>query len=266
VVLRGETIAVDWIRTEPHRRDEPIRRKEARAFLIGYGHDRYLHHCGRMEDEDEDGGLAWDVAWLSKDGAIAEMGVLKEKSAEGVTSSVEARYALFLPPGRLAALGAKVGDPVTLPRDVSVNPPDDLPEIRVGGVAVRVEVSEKYAERTRGLMYRRRISDANGMLFVYGSPRGLHFWMKNCHFPLDIAFFDADGQLLNVVPTPVYPDPKDPPSDRSSSEGDAKYVLEVNLGWFQKKGLPIDDQGRPTKPVRLELPEPVQSLARDADP
>ena len=93
------------------------------------------------------------------------------------------------------------------------------------------------------------------MLFAYadGGPR--HFWMKNTLIPLDIAFFASDGTLLNVNDTPMWPDPRNQPADYATSDsaGPARYVLEMNRGWFKKKGL-VDAEGKVNPGVKAEFP------------
>jgi hypothetical protein len=96
------------------------------------------------------------------------------------------------------------------------------------------------------------------MLFAYDHVGMRRFWMGNTLIPLDIAFFAADGTLLNVNATPMYPDPRHPPADYATSDsaGPARFVLEMNLGWFKKKGL-VDAEGKPTPGIRAEFPPQV---------
>ena len=63
------------------------------------------------------------------------------------------------------------------------------------------------------------------------------------------------GTLLNVNETPMYPDPRNPGAlyATSDSKGAARYVLEMNLGWFKRKGL-VDGAGRITPGTKAEIP------------
>jgi hypothetical protein len=261
VTLAGKRLAVEWVRTDPQRIERLAERAALRdmGVLIGYGHDRILyHHTGS-------GGPDADIAWLSKDGRIVELAHLKGGSSEGVTSTMLARYALATPVGWLAARGAKVGDTVEFSAEIAAFPAEPLPEIKVGGVAVRVEVSEHSAERQRGLMYRKRLAGGDGMLFMYAGCDPHGFWMGHCYFGLDIAYFDADRKLLNVVPMDPYPDPDSDPGDRAYSKAPAQFVLEVNKGWFAANGL-VDKEGNAKDGVVLELPEAVVKMLEQADP
>jgi uncharacterized membrane protein (UPF0127 family) len=79
--------------------------------------------------------------------------------------------------------------------------------------------------------------------------------MANTLIPLDIAFFAEDGTLLNVNETPMYADPRNPGAlyATSDSKGAARYVLEMNLGWFRKKGI-TDGSGKAAPGTKAELP------------
>ncbi len=69
------------------------------------------------------------------------------------------------------------------------------------------------------------------MLFVFESPQVQCFWMKNTLLPLSIAFIGDDGAIVNIT------DMK-PLDERSHcSQKPVRYVLEMNQGWFAKKGI-----------------------------
>ena len=69
------------------------------------------------------------------------------------------------------------------------------------------------------------------MLFVFAEPEWQSFWMKNTYVPLDIAFCDAQGRVLNVAQMA--------PHDLNGTESaaPAKYVIELPLGAAAKAGL-----------------------------
>lgn len=96
-----------------------------------------------------------------------------------------------------------------------------------------VELADDPLEMERGLMFRRELCDACGMLFVYSEPRPVTFWMKNTYLSLDMIFMDGAGRILSLYREteplrefPLYP-----------SRGEAKYVLEVNAGFVRREGL-----------------------------
>ena len=69
------------------------------------------------------------------------------------------------------------------------------------------------------------------MLFVFPWADQQSFWMRDTHIPLDVAFADPRGKILNI-------ETGQPLSERRMlSQGSAMYVLEVPKGWFAFRGL-----------------------------
>ena len=104
-------------------------------------------------------------------------------------------------------------------------------QIRVGGVPITVELAESPETKQRGLMGRDSLPDDYGMLFVYDSERTLSFWMRNTKIPLDIAFIDANGVIVDIERL----EPRSEESVLSSSP--AMYALEISEGWFSENGI-----------------------------
>ncbi len=94
-----------------------------------------------------------------------------------------------------------------------------------------VELADTHLKREMGLMNRKHLSKNNGMLFKFPYNTRLSFWMKDTYIPLDIAFLDEAGKILQInemIPLstrPVY------------SSGPCKYALEVNRGWFEQNNI-----------------------------
>ena len=66
-----------------------------------------------------------------------------------------------------------------------------------------VAVASTDAEQSRGLSGVTGLDGIDGMLFVFSTPTDVRFWMKNTLIPLDIAFFDSDGALIDAMTMPV---------------------------------------------------------------
>ncbi len=124
-----------------------------------------------------------------------------------------------------------------------------LPKITlgIGGVhRVVAEVASIPSDRAQGLMFRKKMPDNEGMLFVYPQPHVTGMWMKNTLIPLSVAFIDEKGVIINVE------EMKPQTLDAHMAKGAAKYSLEMNTGWFKKRRL-----GPGTKIKGLEkAPEP----------
>ena len=109
-----------------------------------------------------------------------------------------------------------------------------------GGVEVRVEVADDTEEMTRGLMGRTALAEDAGMLFVYPNERELSFWMRGTLIPLSIAFIDAEGRIVDIQDMKALDD--EPPHYTSAEP--ARYALEVNKGFFDKRGVEVGDRAR----------------------
>lgn len=115
------------------------------------------------------------------------------------------------------------------------NPPG-MPQIKVGSIPLRVEIVQTDEERMRGLMFREKLPEDQGMLFVFEAARIQTFWMRNTFIPLDIAFIDADGRIVDIQ--------RMAPLDETQSyhsPAPVPYVLEVNAGWFEKHALKVGE-------------------------
>lgn len=120
---------------------------------------------------------------------------------------------------------------------------DPLPTITftLGHTEVEVEVAITDQETRQGLMYRESMPENHGMLFIYGQPRYLSFWMKNTLIPLSIAFIRDDGVISNIEKMEPSRGPFDP-VERYISRYKCQYALEMNQGWFEQHGIQAGDQ------------------------
>jgi uncharacterized membrane protein (UPF0127 family) len=118
--------------------------------------------------------------------------------------------------------------------------------LKVKGHTLRVEVARSDEEKTRGLMFRKQLGADRGMLFVYETEGRWAMWMKNTYVALSVAFIDRDGRIINIE------DMAPLTEDSHQAIGPAKYALEVNRGWFRKRGIKPGDrlQGIDQIPVR----------------
>ena len=74
----------------------------------------------------------------------------------------------------------------------------EVQKVVVDGTELMVAVADDPGERAQGLMGVDDLGSLAGMLFVYESDTQGGFWMKDTIIPLDIAFFAADGSLVNL--------------------------------------------------------------------
>ncbi len=111
--------------------------------------------------------------------------------------------------------------------------------VEVNGIPLTVEIVDKPAERSLGLMYRKSLPENMGMLFIYRRPGIMNFWMKNTYIPLSIAYIDTKGYIIAIFKM-------EPLNEKKSyrSPAPAVWALEVNQGWFEKNGVNVGDSVR----------------------
>ncbi|MEO0391153.1 MAG: DUF192 domain-containing protein [Pseudomonadota bacterium] len=108
-----------------------------------------------------------------------------------------------------------------------------------GQARFTVEVADTPELQSRGLMFRERMAQSAGMLFVYPRPRQLTFWMRNTLFELDILFIDPDGVVQHIHH-------RAQPLDETLIEGGRglQAALEINGGLARRMGIDIGTQVR----------------------
>ena len=112
-------------------------------------------------------------------------------------------------------------------------PQTDLPRVKLqsGMYLLDVQVAQTPEQRAIGLMNRQSMPEHEGMLFVFERSDTQCFWMKNTLIPLSAAFVDADGTIANIE------EMKAQTTDSHCSKRAVPFVLEMNQGWFAKRGL-----------------------------
>jgi uncharacterized membrane protein (UPF0127 family) len=122
--------------------------------------------------------------------------------------------------------------PALLPA-VAQEPQLNLPRVKLaaGMHQINAQVAQSPDQRTIGLMHRREMPQHEGMLFVFEQPSVQCFWMKNTLLPLTAAFVADDGTVVNLA------DMQPQTTDSHCSARPVRYVLEMNRGWFAKKGF-----------------------------
>jgi uncharacterized membrane protein (UPF0127 family) len=111
--------------------------------------------------------------------------------------------------------------------------PQTLPTIRLnaGIHNIQAMVAQTPDQRATGLMFRSTMGSNEGMLFVFEAPAKQCFWMKNTLLPLSAAFVSDNGTIVNIE------DMKPHALDSHCSAQPVRYVLEMNQGWFAKRGI-----------------------------
>lgn len=104
-------------------------------------------------------------------------------------------------------------------------------KLSAGMNIIDAQLAQTTDQRQVGLMLRKDMPQHEGMLFVFEQPSQQCFWMKNTLLPLTAAFVADDGTIVNLA------DMKPQTTDSHCSAQPVRYVLEMNQGWFAKKGI-----------------------------
>lgn len=117
--------------------------------------------------------------------------------------------------------------------------------LTLGQNKIAAEVADDDGEREAGLMFREKLGDGEGMLFVMPATSPASFWMKNTSLPLSIAYIDPSGAILEIhdlVPHELKP--------VRSRFPNVAYALEMRRGWFSDHNVfPGDHIGGLPRPA-----------------
>jgi uncharacterized membrane protein (UPF0127 family) len=104
-------------------------------------------------------------------------------------------------------------------------------KLSAGMHLIDAQVAQTPEQRQVGLMMRKDMPQQEGMIFIFEQATRQCFWMKNTLLPLTAAFVAEDGRIVNLA------DMKPQSEEAHCSEEPVRFVLEMNQGWFAKKGI-----------------------------
>jgi uncharacterized membrane protein (UPF0127 family) len=141
----------------------------------------------------------------------------------------------------------RAANPSTIPAPASNSKLAEPPFVKEGEVtffkadeivkSIDIEIANTENEIKQGLMFRQKMDEDKGMLFVFPDMQPRGFWMKNTFIPLDIIYVDADKTIVSIQKNTTPLSEQDLPSD-----GEAQYVIEVNAGFSDRYGLKPGDR------------------------
>ena len=100
-----------------------------------------------------------------------------------------------------------------------------------------VEVAKTIEERKIGLMYRKKLLNNEGMLFIFPREKIIKLWMKNTYIPLDVIFISENKIIVDIKKN----------MEKLSetivkSKVKSRYALEFNAGLINKLDIEIGDK------------------------
>ncbi len=102
--------------------------------------------------------------------------------------------------------------------------------------AIEVELAQDDSKRQLGLMYRDKLGENQGMLFIFEGDDSRAFWMKNTVLPLDMIFVNSKDEIVTIHKNTT------PYSEQSyASSKPARFVIEVNAGYTDRHKVSVGD-------------------------
>ena len=104
-------------------------------------------------------------------------------------------------------------------------------------ITFNVEVAKTIEKRRTGLMYRKKLLDNEGMLFIFPREKIIQLWMKNTYIPLDVIFISENKVIVDIKKN----------MEKLSetivkSKVKSRYALEFNAGLINKLDIEIGDK------------------------
>jgi len=116
--------------------------------------------------------------------------------------------------------------------------------IRVDDVTLNVQIADTEPRIMRGIMFQERLPYDQGMIFLFDEPDIYPFWTMNMKFPLDMIWFDENGNVAHIetdVP-PCMPISNSTICPNIIPENNSIYTLEVTSGFVEKFGITNDSK------------------------
>ena len=102
-----------------------------------------------------------------------------------------------------------------------------------------VQIAETAEARTQGLMGVERLDPSEGMVFLFETPSNGGFWMKNTLIALDIAFWNKEMKIVDILQMePCKEDPCQIYTPKASYIG----ALEVAKDQLGRSGVTIGNE------------------------
>ena len=104
-------------------------------------------------------------------------------------------------------------------------------------ITFNVEVAKTKEEREIGLMYRKKLLNNEGMLFIFPREKIIQLWMKNTYVPLDVIFISKKKVIVDIKRNM-----KRLSETIVRSKVKSRYALEFNAGLINKLDIKIGDK------------------------
>ena len=104
-------------------------------------------------------------------------------------------------------------------------------------ITFNVEIAKTIEERRIGLMYKKKLLNNEGMLFIFPREKIIQLWMKNTYIPLDVIFISDNKVIVDIKKNM-----KELSETIVKSKVKSRYALEFNAGLINKLDIEIGDK------------------------
>ena len=105
------------------------------------------------------------------------------------------------------------------------------------GFVIAAEIADTPEKAEKGLMFREKLPENEGMIFIFEENAKRIFWMKNTFVNLDIIFINADRTVHSVADNVPRSYSYTPDHQVAYVQGYGKYVLELAAGSARKHNI-----------------------------
>ena len=123
--------------------------------------------------------------------------------------------------------------------------------ISINGFNISMAIASTDEQRIRGLSGVERMSENEGMLFLFDKPSKQGFWMNKMNFPIDIIWLDSKNKVVHIekqlepcklfLACPVY-----------NPQVDSIYVIELRSGFADDHSIKNDMTINFDVPMKIE--------------
>ena len=123
------------------------------------------------------------------------------------------------------------------------------------GRPMKAYLADSFSKKMFGLMYRDRLENGRGMLFVLGreSVAEASIWMLNMRFSIDVVWMDSGGRVVDILEN-AKPCSSMLGCRTYAPESKAKYVLELNSGSVRRLGIRRGERIKVGRPAARLMP------------
>ncbi|HKU32909.1 MAG TPA: DUF192 domain-containing protein [Candidatus Nitrosotalea sp.] len=107
-------------------------------------------------------------------------------------------------------------------------------KISIDGTILDVQIADTPDKMTEGLQFQKPLPYNQGMIFVFSEPQIVAMWMKDMQFPLDMIWFDNNGNVVHIEKNLSPCNDSSPCQVYDGNRQNTKYVLEVTSGFVDK--------------------------------